>query len=355
LGFSTVQRASLHNFSILQYLGVYSECDLIVRKAAEIIPEVIGVSSIPARTKDIYEKEMSSGIDINKRIKELHKELNHPWCLPPTKCAHCGSVLQQSTNRGGDTLIALICPNPKCPIKKLKSICKFVSKEGMSIYGVSESIIEKLLDSGFIKNSCDLYNVTKQQLLTLENIRDRSADKFLSAVYKSRNNYLHQLLIGLGIPGLGKESSMAIAEYVQNLHKFKSITIKELLSIDKVGDDLANNIIDFIKENESVIQWFIDNDIGVNAKKSKISSNKLNGKVFIMSGTASGVLEREEFKRLVIENNGSLLTSISKNLDFFVQGDDCGPSKMSKVEQINTAIPGKIKIITPKEFLKMIE
>jgi len=355
LALTKVRRASLHNWDIAEYLGSFKGCHVVIRKAAEIIPEIVKVEEIDGRSKDDYEVFMSAGGDLKNSVAQLHAEHKKDWYLRPTKCDHCGSDLKNDTNRSGEKLISWVCPNPACPIKSFKNIIKFVSKEAMNIMGVGETVIEELLSKGYIKNITDLYKLDKAQLLTLDGFGSRSADKFLTAINISRNNYMNQLLAGIGISNLGKSASTILAEHFGDLEKFYQAPKEELESITGIGHELAESIADFRKDggNRYLFRWFIDNNICTKAKPVKKASNKLKDMVFIMTGSFEG-LERNEFKNMVAEHGGKISSGITSKVNYVLVGDGAGPSKLKKIDDLQK--DGiDIKTITDKEFLKMLE
>ncbi len=351
---SEIERASLHNFDIMEWLGVHDGCKLVIQKAGEIIPECCQVVGID-RTKTDYELLVSKGGDINAGIKELRD--NNPdkiFIKRPTTCIHCKTELINPKNLKGDSLVVLECPNSLCPIKQYKNIVRFCEKEAMNLFGISEAIIEDLLSNGFIKSICDLYSVTKEQILTMAGYKDRSAQKIIDSINKSKNNTLDQLLIGFSIANIGKTISPKIAEKVETLENFLNVSEGDLLNIPDIGEETCKSILEWISSNRKVIEFFMNNDIACKAKlKDKILSNKLEGLTLIFSGT-SEILARDDFKSLVAKNKGKVASSISKSLSYFVMGEDCGPSKLDKVKEVNASLPGKIKIISPKEFLELI-
>lgn len=356
LALTKVRRASLHNWDIAEYLGVHKGCKVVIRKAGEIIPEIISIEGIENRSKDDYEKYMDGNGDLGQAYIDLHEKYDDidDFYIRPKKCAHCGSDLEHDKNRAGDTLVAWVCKNPGCSVKQFQQIVKFVSKDAMNIYGVSESVIEKLLSKGHIKNITDIYKVTEAQLLTLDSFGKRSADKFLKAVQSSRKNYMHQFLAGVGVPNLGKTASRVLAEHFGDLESFHQAQKPELESIPGIGSQLADNITDFRKSggNRYLFRWFIDNNICVNAEPSKVVSDKLKGLALIMTGS-SDKIGRQEFKDMVAENGGSIKSGISAKVNIVIVGDAAGPSKLKKIDDLQKK-GNPIKTISDDEFLKMI-
>jgi len=356
LALTKVNRASIHNWDIAEYIGVYEGCKVIIRKAGEIIPEIVKVVGIDGRSKDDYEKAVDGGVDLKTKRKELLKKYpQFKFYTRPEKCDHCGSTLQNDTNRKGETLVAWVCKNVSCSVKQFKNIVKFASKDAMDISGVSESMIEKLLSKGLIKDITGLFKVTEQQLLTLDGVQQGKAKKYMSAIeYARKNNYMHQFLAGVGIPNLGKTAAKNFAEHFGDLETFHQAQQAELEKVTNIGSELAENIVDFRKSggNRYLFRWFIDKGICTKAEPSLIKTDKLKGLVLIMTGT-SDKIGRQEFKDMVAENSGYISSGISGKVNYVIVGDNAGPSKLQKIADFKKK-GVDMKTITDDEFLKMI-
>lgn len=351
LGGTTVTKANLHNFDICEYLGLHIGATIFIQRAGDVIPEIIGVKGFD-RTKTDYELLMNKDpSQLNNEIINLRKQhKDKTFILRPTTCQHCNSKLINPTNLKGETLVVLECPNPSCPIKQIKNIIRFCEKEAMNIFGMDEGILEKLLSNGLIKNLTDLYSLKKSDVSKLEGFGDRSAEKVVDAINVSRKNTLDQLIIGFGIDNCGKTLSPKLAEKFETLEKFSTITEKDLDGIADVGPETKHSILEWIKSNQQLMNFFITNNIGCKAKEGlKKVSNKLEGKTLIFSGV-SEILERENFKLLTVANGGRVVSSVSSKLNYFVKGDSAGGSKLAKLQELP-----QVKIISPEEFLEMIK
>jgi len=356
LAMTKVRRASLHNWDMLEYLGVFEGCTVIIRKAGEIIPEIVRVVET-GRTKDDYERDMSSGFDVKASIESLHNDPAHvgkKWYLRPTVCKHCGSTLCQGTNRSGDNLVAWVCPNDACSVKQFRQIVKFVSKTSMNIMGVGESIIESMLSAGLIHDVADLYSVTIDDLLKIDGVKQRSAEKIIDAIKDSKNAYLNQLLSGLGIPNLGQTMSAPIADKFKTLDAVTKASVSELEAIDGVGHDLAESIVEWLGNHGDVISKLITQGVALNAKPSRVKNDKLKGLTLIMTGTFEK-LSRDDFKDMVVENGGSIASSITKSVSIVLLGENAGPAKVKKIDELKSK-GFDIKVIEDSdEFLRMIK
>jgi DNA ligase (NAD+) len=356
LAMTKVRRASLHNWDLLEYLGMFEGCTVVIRKAGEIIPEIVRVVET-GRTKDEYERDMSAGFDVKGCIESLHNDPKHAgkkWYLRPTTCKHCGSTLCQDTNRSGDNLVAWVCPNEACSVKQFRQIVKFVSKTSMNIMGVGESIIESMLSAGLIHDIADLYTVTVDDLLKLDGVKQRSAEKVIDAIKDSKNAYLNQLLSGLGIPNLGQTMSAPIADKFKTLDAVTKASVSELESIDGVGHDLAESIVEWLANHVGVISKLISYEVALNAKPSRVKNDKLKGLTLIMTGTFEK-LSRDDFKDMVIENGGSIASSITKTVSIVLLGENAGPAKVKKIDELKSK-GFDIKVVEDSdEFLRMIK
>jgi len=355
LALTKVRRASLHNWDMVEYLGAFKGCSVKIRKAGEIIPEIVEVTEI-GHTKDDYERASNKKIKLEHSKTTQNKfQLNSNgvvWYGRPKVCAHCGTPLQNDTNRSGEKLVAWVCPSSQCPVKQYKQVVKFVSKGAMNIMGVGEALIEDMLENGLIKNITDLYRVTKEDLLKIDGIKDKSAENSIKSIDESRNNYLHQLLAGLGVPNLGKTAGAKLADHWETLQAITNASVRELELTDGVGTDLAESIVEWFDENKDIIQFFIDNDIAVKAKKLDKKSDKLDGKTIIMTGK-SDKIGRDEFKKMVTENGGKVASGISKNVDYVLMGENAGPAKQKKIADLQ-AQGVDIEVISDSEFFDMI-
>ena len=359
LALTKVRRASLHNWDMVEYLGLFKGCNVIIRKAGEIIPEIVEVVEI-SHTKDDYERASNKKIKLeHSRTTQNRFQLNTGnvvWYGRPKVCTHCNTTLQNETNRSGDELVAWVCPNSACSVKQFKNIVRFVSKDAMNMMGVGESLIESLLSAGLIKNAVDLYKLTIDDLLTLEGVKERSAKNAIKSIDQSKENHLDRLLVGLGISGLGRSTSGSIADVLKTFEGFDSTTRPELASIDGVGDDLVENIIEWIddKNNQQFIEDIKTYEVALNAKPNIKQSNKLDGNVLIMTGK-SDKLGRDEFKTLVVEHGGVISSGITKKVTHVIMGDiGVGPSKLEKIKTLKST-GHDIKVISAHDFLTMIQ
>lgn len=355
LALTNVRRSSLHNWDMAEYLGMYNGCSVSIRKAGEIIPQIISVDGIDGNTRDDYEMLLDrEGRDgILKAIDELHERYpSFDFIKRPTHCPHCDTQLVQKSNRSGDELTALVCPNQDCVVKTFKNILNFVSKKSMNIMGIGESLVESLLDKSLLADITDIYKITKADLLSLDSIKEQSADNAIASIVTSRMASMQQLLPGLGISNLGTTASNILSEHYGNLDAFYHATKNEMLVIDKIGPELVESIFEYFAKSGHIIEWFLSENIGCRAKLVAKTSSKLNDCVFIMTGK-SDLIQRTQFKSLVVQNGGRVSTGISKKVDYVVLGEGAGPAKVKQINALK-AEGSTIKTITDEEFMVMI-
>ena len=326
---STVSRATLHNEDEIARLGVKIGDTVVVHKAGDIIPEVVEVLT---KLRTGKEKKF----------------------LMPKKCPICGSAVER---RAGEA--ATYCTNKKCFAQGLEKIIHFVSKKGMNIEGLGDKIVEQLLNEGLIKDAADLYYLTAGDLEPLERFAEKKAQNIIDSIQQSRNVELPKLLYALGIRHVGEETVRLLAQAIFNfqfsifnlgklIKFFPKITLEELQRIEGIGEVVGKSIYDWFKDKNNVefLAKLHDGSVTL-SKKSEVRSQKLRGKVFVLTGTMAG-LTREEAKDKIRELGGDVSASVSKNTDYVVAGSEPG-SKYDKAKKLG------VKIIDEKKFLEMLK
>jgi DNA ligase (NAD+) len=303
-----VKRATLHNFDEIERLGLCLKDTVLVEKGGEIIPKI---------TQVILEKRP-------KQAKSI---------LAPTKCPECQSVLVQNEEE-----VALKCENLQCPAQVQRSIEYFVSRNAMNIENIGPSLIQQLLENKLIKSLADLYTLTEEKLSELERMAEKSAKNVLESLEKSKTQSLEKLLMGLGIPFIGKSASKTLAQSFKNLEVLEKATEEALVAIHEIGDKMA----------QSVVQWF-----GAPSNQellSKLKRHGLNtlytgnaqeiasiaGKTFVLTGTLSQCT-RDEARERIEAGGGKVSSSISSKTSFLVAGQATG-SKLTKAEKLGVTI-----------------
>lgn len=310
---TSVQRASLHNAELIHSKDIRIKDTVIVHKAGDIIPEVVRV------------------------VLEKRPLDSSPYSIP-TNCPSCNDYLVHLQEE-----VALRCINPKCPASLQEGLIHFVSRNAMNISGVGSSIIQQLFKEQLVRDVADLYQLTKEQLLTLKNIKDRSAVKILKAIEKSKDNSLERLLTGLGIRNVGSKAAKDIAQYFLTMENLQKATIEEMLNIKGLGNTMANNLVVYF-EQESVQEMLEELRLaGVNMKylsqmkqEQDTANSFFAGKTVVLTGSLSSFQRREAQQQ--IENLGGKVTnSVSKKTDLVIAGSEAG-SKLKKAHELGITV-----------------
>ncbi len=315
-----VQRASLHNEDLIRDKGIMIGDTVVVRKAGEIIPEVLHVL-----------KGRRSGREV-------------PFSMPGV-CPSCGS----ETIRLQDEA-ARRCLNPSCTAQLIEKICHFASRGAMDIEGLGPAAAELLFQHGLVADIGDLYYLKKEALTALPRMADKSATNLLAAIEKSKTNPLRKLLFGFGIRNVGEKASRLLAEKYLNLDLLGVATADELLVIEEIGPKIAETVVLFFGKLETVQLLDKLRKAGVNfteTLKEDQSSNSLAGKTFIFTGGLSNYT-REEAAALIENRGGKIVNTVSRKTDYLVLGSDPG-SKLARAEKIGLTIIGE------RELQKLLE
>lgn len=321
---SKVERASLHNISEIQKKDIRIGDRVFIKKAAEIIPQVV------------------------KAIKE-DRTGNEKVIEEPTHCPVCNHKLERE-----EGLVDIKCINEECPGKNQAEIEYFVSKDALNIMGLGSKIIEKFIDLGYIKTVVDIFDLKnhREALENIDKMGERSIENLLNSIEESKNRDYDKVICSLGIPLVGKVASKALAKASKNIDKFMAMTFEELTSIDGIGKKAANEIIAFFskEKNQKIIQGLKEKGLKFEIKESEINVQNVNpnfaGKNFLFTGTLKH-FTREQIKEEIEKLGGKNLSSVSKNLDYLIVGEKAG-SKLKKAQEIPT-----IKILTEEEFIEL--
>lgn len=315
-GGAKIKRATLHNFDEIQRLGLKIGDTVLIERAGDVIPKIIKV--IPSKRTGSEKK-----IDA------------------PKNCPICKSLIDKKD-------VYYFCLNPNCPSKIKKALIHFTSRAAMDIEGVGESLIKELTKKNFVKNIPDLYRLTKKELLLLPLFQDKKADNIIRAISESKNRPLSNLLFGLGIPHVGQKTALLLAESFGSIDRIKELNKEELENLQDIGPEAANSIVKFFKQ-KSVLQTLEDfKKMQVNLKQKSIEkSAKLLGKTLAFTGQLER-FSRKQAQRIIEESGGKYTPSLSKKVDFLVAGNQPG-------SKLDLAKKKKIKVISEKDFLKLIE
>lgn len=309
---TTVQRASLHNEDLIRERDIRINDKVIIRKAGDIIPEVV---------KALI--EMRSG-------DELPFEM-------PTECPACGSELVRIEGE-----VALRCVNPKCPAQIVEGMIHFVSRNAMNIDGLGEKVIEQLYREGLIHDISDLYALTKEQLLELERMGDKSATNLIEAIAASKSNSMERLLFGLGIRHVGERGARILSEHFGSVDQLMQANLEELIAIHEIGDKMADAVVTYFEKEEvsSLVERLRERGVNLSYTGTIVrveeGANAFAGKKIVLTGKLENMTRQEAGAR--IEALGGKLTgSVSKKTDLLIAGEEAG-SKLDKAQDLGVEV-----------------
>ncbi len=318
---SVVKRASLHNFDEIRRKDIKIGDNVIVEKAAEIIPQVVNV---------VFDDRKGT----EKEIKE------------PESCPACGTKLVKE-----EGLVALKCLNPHCPEKIKREISYFVSRDAMNISGLGEKIVEKFIELEKIKTVVDIYFLEnyRNELENLEKMGKKSVENLLNSINESKNQDFSKVLYALGIPFVGKFNANLLSKTFKDIDVLKEKSVEELLEVKGIGDKAAIAVNTFLNNENN---WKIITElkeIGLKFKfeedeLKEVKDNPIKGKNFLATGKLQKY-KRNEIKDIILEQGGNYLSAVSKNLDFLIAGEKAG-SKLEKAQNLG------IRVLSEDEFEK---
>jgi len=318
---TTVKRASLHNSDQIAKLGLYENDHVYIEKGGEIIPKV-------------------TGVDLSKR---------KPNAIPiefAEFCPECGSKLQRSEGEAQH-----YCLNTDgCPPQITGKIEHFISRKAMNIDGLGAETVVQLYEAGLIKNIADLYHLNKEELLKLDRLGEKSVDNLLLGVEASKEKPFEKVLFGLGIRYVGETVAKKLAAHFKSIDALSTATEEELVAVDEIGERIAQSTATYFDEESklNLINRLKEAGLKFELEESDSpASDVLLGKKFVVSGVFS-TLSRNDIKRLIEENGGKNVGSISSKTDYVLAGENMGPSKKEKADKLN------IPVISENDFLKMI-
>ncbi len=317
-----VKRASLHNADQILLLDVRINDIVNIEKGGEIIPKVVGV------------EKSSRGSD-SKPVEYIKN------------CPECGTELIRKEGEAKH-----YCPNEdECPPQIKGKIEHFVSRRAMDI-GLAEATIAQLYESGLVKNTADLYSITRNQLLNLERFADKSAENLINSIDNSKKVPFDRVLYALGIRYVGETVAKKLANHFKSLDSLAKAREEDLINVEEIGDKIAQSIIYYFnnERNVSLINRLREAGIQLNIKKESTErlSDILAGKSMVISGVFKKY-SREEIKELIEKNGGKNPSSVSARTDYLIAGEKTGPSKLEKARKLN------IKIISEDDFIDMIK
>ena len=316
---TTVKRATLHNEDYVVNRDLRENDYVYIKKAAEIIPEVI---------EPIIERRTGE----EKPFKMINI------------CPICSSLLERKENQAD-----WYCINPDCPAKNIESLIHFVSRNAMYIEGLGEEIIEDFYNLGYIKTYSDIFMLEdhKNDLIELEGFGNKSVEKILNNIEKSKLNSLERLLFAIGIPNVGEKTDKILAKNYKTIDNLMLATKEDLIKIKDIGDIVAESIINYFKVDKNIINIEKLRELNVNFNYlGREENNIFDGKRIVVTGSLTKYT-RKEIEELIENSGGNTSSSVSKLTDYVVVGENPG-SKKDKAKELN------IPILTEEEFIEIL-
>jgi DNA ligase (NAD+) len=318
-----VKRASLHNADQIEKLDIRIGDTVYVEKGGEIIPKIIAV-------------------DLSKRDTDTQPTVYI------THCPECRHELIRGTDEANH-----YCPNfYGCPPQIIGRIQHFISRKAMNIDGLGGETVALLYNNGLIHNYADLYELKIEQILPLERMAQKSAENLIRGIENSKQISFESVLFALGIRYVGETVAKKLAKHYKNINSLQHATLLDLMLVDEIGERIAASVVSFFEnmENQEIInrlkaqgiQFEIKEKLNLNA------TDKLKGQIFVVSGVFSN-FSREELKQLIEDNGGKVGSSISSKTNYVVAGENMGPAKLEKANQLG------ISILSENEFVSLLE
>ncbi|MGY3777353.1 NAD-dependent DNA ligase LigA [Isobaculum melis] len=321
---TTVARASLHNQDLIQERDIRIGDHVFVHKAGDIIPEVT-------------------------RVKLSERETDSEPYQIPEQCPACQSELVHLEEE-----VALRCINPKCPAQIVEGLSHFVSRNAMNIDGLGIRVLTQMFEKDLVHDVADLYQLTYYEMLTLDKIKDKSANNLLTAIASSKGNSLERLLFGLGIRHVGAKAGKLLAEHFETMEALAKATPEEIAAIPSIGEIIGESVRTYF-DNEEVHELLRElREVGVNMtylgkKKSEQSTQEtaFNGKTWVLTGKLTH-FTRDEAKERIENLGGKVTGSVSKKTDVVVAGSEAG-SKLTKAENLGITVWNETQLLEALE------
>lgn len=311
---TTVSRAVLHNQDFINEKGIAIGDDIVVRKAGEIIPEVVAVAS--------------------------HNS-DKTWQLPDT-CPSCGTKVVREEGEA-----AVRCPNIQCPAQLTRNLIHFASRSAMDIDGLGKVVIEQLVKEDLIHSPADLYQLQAEQIAELERMGKKSAGNLVNAIEKSKQNDLSRLIFALGIHEVGEKAAVLLAQKFETMDRIMAAGAEEIGTIEGFGSVMAKNVETFFRQEANIEQINRLKVCGLNMNcLMEKAGDKLAGKTFVLTGTLP-TLKRSEAQALIEKQGGKVSASVSKKTAYVVAGEEAG-SKLVKAQELG------ISILSEAELLELL-
>lgn len=317
-----VKRASLHNEDIIKKLGLHEHDFVYVEKGGEIIPKIVGINE--------------------EKRKADSKEIQYI-----TNCPECGTELVRTEDQA-----IHFCPNDlHCPPQVVGRMIHYVSRKALNIEGLGAETIEQLYREKLVENPADFYTLTKEQILPLDRMAEKSAQNIIDGVENSKQIPFEKVLFGIGIKHVGETVAKKLAKNFDSIDDLKNATAEELIQVEDIGGKIAESIVNFFNDPESILMIDRLKSYGVQLEKgdntNETLSNILENKTFLFTGKLS-LFTREAAEEMVEKHGGKNISAVSKNLNYLIVGEKAG-SKLKKAQDIGT-----IDILDEQQFLDLI-
>lgn len=314
---TTVSRATLHNKDFIDEKGICVGDTVIIRKAGEIIPEVLSVKE--------------------------HCENAVPFEFP-SLCPSCGSPVSQDEGEA-----AIRCTNTDCPAQLMRHLIHFVGRDAMDIDGLGPAVLEQLVNEGLVKSPADLYRLKADDISSLERMAEKSANNLISAVEKSKENELYRLVFALGIRNIGLKAAKLLCENFPTIDDIMNAKAADFETIDGFGEVMALSIENYfsLDSTKELISDLKSLGLKMKSPAPKSGGGIFSGKTFVLTGTLP-TMKRSEASKIIEENGGKTSSSVSKKTSYVLAGEEAG-SKLTKAQSLG------ITIITEDEFKAMLE
>ena len=312
---TTVSRATLHNQDFINEKGIAIGDVVTVRKAGDIIPEVLCVNEHNSNSVFKF----------------------------PDVCPSCGEKVYRDEDEA-----AIRCINPECPAQLLRNLIHFCSRDAMDIEGLGPAIIETFVNEGMIDKTYDIYNLDFNKILSLEGFKETSANNIINSVNNSKNNDLSKLIFALGIRHIGAKAGKLLADYFKDIDLVMNASVDDILQIDGFGKIMAESVVEFFSSDSTKELIEKLKEAGVNMKSTNVvEDTRFSGMTFVLTGTLP-TLKRAEASKIIESFGGKTSSSVSKKTTYVLAGEEAG-SKLDKANKLG------VQIISEEEFKEMIK
>ncbi|MBQ2114756.1 MAG: NAD-dependent DNA ligase LigA [Selenomonadales bacterium] len=314
---TTVSRATLHNEDYIKMKDIRIGDTVIVHKAGEIIPEVVRtLAEIRTGSEEVY--------------------------VMPTMCPECGAPAERYESEA-----ARKCTNPQCPARGREGLFHFVSRGAMNMDGIGPSVLTAMAASGLVRDAADLYTLTKEELLTLDRVGDKSADNILNAIETSKQAGLARLLFALGIRHVGVKAAAVLAEHFGSMEAIIEADYEAMVALDDIGQKIAESVIAYFSDEDNlrIVKRLDMYGVKMTEEKAERTATTLAGMTFVLTGTLD-TLTRSEAGAMIEAVGGKVTSSVSKKTSYVVAGREAG-SKLTKAQSLG------ITVLNETEFLAL--